>query len=241
MDETVSGCSSLSKWPLDSEGMTENLELTTWNSLAWSNLRVVWITLMARLTMARIKSARNEHNEAETIIRTGLPIGVRNLGDNHLGVLLARTWLARILFRQNRYEEAEEILISVIPRHKYEASRRENGDHVEHLDRMQALWFLLECYQSQGKIEEAIQIGDELWEAVHTIGGEGLGAQHVFSKHLNKKREQLLFERGGSSTESISAPKLEQFVFDRGDSSTKSISAPDDTVCPGKITKSLTA
>jgi tetratricopeptide (TPR) repeat protein len=241
MDETVSGCSSPSKWPLDSEGMTENLELTTWNSLAWSNLRVVWITLMARLTMARIKSARNEHNEAETIIHTGLPIGVRNLGDNHLGVLLARTWLARILFRQNRYEEAEEILISVIPRHKYEASRRENGDHVEHLDRMQALWFLLECYQSQGKIEEAIQIGDELWEAAHTIGGEGLGAQHVFSKHLNKKREQLLFERGGSSTESISAPKLEQFVFDRGGSSTKSISAPDDTVCPGKITKSLTA
>jgi hypothetical protein len=145
---------------------------------------------------------------------------VRNLGDNHLGVLLARTWLARILFRQKKYEEAEEILITVIPRHKYEASRRGDGDHVEHLDRIQALWFLMDCYQSQGKIEEAIRIGDELWEGVHTLGGERLGAQHAISKILDKKREQLLFERGGSSTESISAP--------------------DDPVSPGKITKSLT-
>jgi hypothetical protein len=161
---------------------------------------------MARLTIARIKSARNEHNEAETIIRTGLPVGVRNLGDDHLGVLLARTWLGQILFRQKRYEEAEEILISVIPRHRYAGSRREDGEHVEHVDRIQALWFLLQCYESQGKIEEAIKIGDELWEGVHTIGGEGLGAQHVFSKLLDKKREQLLSsERGGSSTESIPA------------------------------------
>lgn len=174
-------------------------------------------TLMAKLTMARIKSARNEHSEAETIIRTGLPIGVRNLGDDHLGVLLARTWLSQILFRQQRYREAEEILITVIPRHRYEGSRREDGEHV---DRIQALWFLLQCYESQGKVEEAIKIGDELWEGVHTIGGEGLGAQHTFSKLLDQKREHLLSKRGAPSGDAMPA------VY--------------DPVSPGTVTKSLT-
>lgn len=97
-------------------------------------------TLMIKLTMARIKNARNETDEAEAIIRTGLPVAIRNLGENHLGVHLARTWLSQVLVKQQRYAEAEEILVSVVNQHKYEGSRREDGDH---LDRIQALWFLL--------------------------------------------------------------------------------------------------
>jgi len=160
-------------------------------------------TLMANLTMARIKSARNETDDAENIIRTGLPVGERNLGDNHLGVLLARTFLAEVLMKQQRYGEAEQILNSVIQRHRYEGSRREDGEHV---DRIQALWFMLKCYQSQGKIEKAIQIGDELWEGVHTIGGEGLGPQHIFAKLLEAKREDLLAVRRDSAVELNSSP-----------------------------------
>lgn len=146
-------------------------------------------TLMAKLVMARVKIAQKKSEEAEAIIRADLPVAERNLGDNHLGVLIGRTFLAVALLRQKKYDESEEILKAVIQRHRYEGSRREDG---EHLDRIQALWFLIECYQIQGKIEEAIQTADELWEAVHTIGGEGLGAQHVFAVTLARKREELL-------------------------------------------------
>jgi tetratricopeptide (TPR) repeat protein len=181
-------------------------------------------TLMARLTMARIKSARNENDEAEIIVRTGLPVAVRNLGDNHLGVILARTSLARILYRQKRYEEAEEIFIRVTQRQRYEASlgasRRDDDEPIEHVDRIQALWFLLQCYEEQGKVKEAIKIGDELWEAVHTIGGAGLGAQHMFSKMLDAKREQLLSDMGPSGAESVPEP--------------------EHAISPGSVTKSLT-
>lgn len=163
-------------------------------------------TLMAKLKMARVKSARNENEEAETIIRTGLPIGERNLGDNHLGVLLARTWLAQVLLRRKKYCEAEEILTSVIQRHRYEGSRREDGEHVEHVDRIQALWFLLRCYHLQGKIQEAILISDELWEAIQTISGEGLGMQHNFAKLLAEKREELLAVKQDSNSESSPNP-----------------------------------
>jgi len=161
------------------------------------------LTLMAKLTMARVKSARNETDDAESIIRTGLPVAERNLGDNHLGVLLARTFLSEVLLRQKRYNEAEKILTSVVQRHRYEGSRREDGEHV---DRIQALWFLLKCYQSQGKIEQAIQISDELWKGVNTIGGEGLGQQHVFAKLLEEKREELLALRQDPGAESLPAP-----------------------------------
>jgi tetratricopeptide (TPR) repeat protein len=190
-------------------------------------------TLMAKLTLARVKCARNETDEAETIIRDSLPVGVRNLGDDHLGILLARTWLSQVLMRQQRYREAEEILTTVIQRHRYEGSRREDGEHV---DRIQALWFLLKCYQSQGKIEEAILIGDELWEAVQTIGGEGLGTQHLFYKHLAEKREELLAVKQGSNAEFIPAP------YDpvSPGSGSAGASSPGSPGSPGSIAKSLT-
>ncbi|KUJ13717.1 tetratricopeptide repeat domain-containing protein [Mollisia scopiformis] len=152
-------------------------------------------TLMAKLTVARVKSAQNETEEAERIIRTNLPVGERNLGDNHLGILLARVFLSEVLFRQQKYSEAEQILLSVVQRHRYEGSRREDGEHV---DRIQALWFLLKCYQAQNKIEDAIKIGDELYESVHTIGGEGFGRGHVFAKLLDQKREELQALKSGS-------------------------------------------
>jgi tetratricopeptide (TPR) repeat protein len=188
------------------------------------------LTLMAKLTMARIKSARNETDDAESIIRAGLSVAERNLGDNHLGVLLARTFLSEVLLRQQRYDEAEEILTSVVQRHRYEGSRREDGEHI---DRIQALWFLLRCYQAQGKIEKAIQIGDELWEGVCTIGGEGLGTQHVFAKLLAEKREELLAVRQDSSAEFIPAAP-----YDPISSSSGSQNATPSS--PGSMTKRRT-
>lgn len=155
-------------------------------------------TLLAIANLARIKAALNRTDEAEEFLRTAIPIAERNLGENHAGTLLGRVWLSQVLVRQQRYSEAEEILTKVVQRQRYESSAREDGEHT---DRIQALWFLLKCYQLQGKIEDAIRIGIELSEGVSMIGGEGLGKQHVFAKMLADKHEELLVAQRASVAE----------------------------------------
>ncbi|KAJ5197430.1 Tetratricopeptide-like helical [Penicillium cf. viridicatum] len=49
------------------------------------------LTLKSTLTVAKIKTAMNQFEEAEQIFLEGLPIAKRNLGENHLGTLTART------------------------------------------------------------------------------------------------------------------------------------------------------
>jgi tetratricopeptide (TPR) repeat protein len=149
-------------------------------------------TLLAIANLARIKIALNKTDEAENLLRTALPIAERNLGKNHAGTLFGRVWLSQALVRQERYSEAEEILTEVVQRQRYEDSAREDGEHT---DRIQALWFLLKCYQLQGKIEDAIRIGNELSEGVRTIGGEGLGKQHIFARLLADKQQELRVAR----------------------------------------------
>lgn len=149
-------------------------------------------TLVAKLTLARIKAAQDKADEAEAMIRQGLPIAERNLGANHLGTMLGQFYLAQVIARQKRYQEAEEILITIVDKRRYKASVRADGEHT---DRIQAMWLLLTCYQQQGKIEDAIRIGDELAEGVQTIGGEGLGSQHIFARRLADKRKDLLVSR----------------------------------------------
>jgi tetratricopeptide (TPR) repeat protein len=149
-------------------------------------------TLLAIANLARIKIALNKTDEAENLLRTALPIAERNLGKNHAGTLFGRVWLSQALVRQERYSEAEEILTEVVQRQRYEDSAREDGEHT---DRIQALWFLLKCYQLQGKIEYAIRIGNELSEGVRTIGGEGLGKQHIFARLLADKQQELRVAR----------------------------------------------
>lgn len=183
-------------------------------------------TLLAKLTLARIKAAQSKADEAEAMIRQNLPIAERNLGENHLGTMLGRFYLADVIARQNRYKEAEEILISVVDKKRYKASVREDGEHT---DRIQAMWLLLNCYQKQGKIEDAIRIGDELAEGVQTIGGEGLGSQHLFAKRLADKRKDLLAARGDPET----APDAGNHAWD--------LSSPDsDLGSPGSISRAFT-
>jgi hypothetical protein len=70
---------------------------------------------------------------------------------------------SQVPVHQKRYSKAEDILTKVVQRQGNENSAREDGEHT---DRIQALWFLLQCYQLQSKIEDAIRIGNELSEAV---------------------------------------------------------------------------
>ena len=154
-------------------------------------------TLLAKLTLARIKAAQDKVDEAESLIRQHLPIAARNLGENHLGTMLGRFYLAQIVCQQNRWNEAERILVDLVDKKRYEASVREDGEHI---DRIQSMWLLLKCYQEQGKIQDAIRIGDEIAEGVQNIGGEGLGPQHVFAKRLVDKRTELLAAREHPAT-----------------------------------------
>jgi hypothetical protein len=122
------------------------------------------------------------------MIRAALPIAERNLGENHFGTLAGRAHLAQVLVRQGRYHEAEEIFIHVTQPQNYESA---SGDDGEHPDRILALWFLLNCYQLQGKIEDSICTCDGLVKSVNAIGGRGLGKGHAFAKQLAAKRDEL--------------------------------------------------
>lgn len=145
-------------------------------------------TLLAICNLARIKSALNQLEEAEEMLLAAWPIAVRNIGENHFGTLAGKGHLARILVRQTRYNEAEEMLIDIIQRQRYASAARDDGEHP---DRVSAMSCLLECYQMQGKIDDAIQVSDELFEGLSSIGGQGLGLTHPFARRLSTTRTQL--------------------------------------------------
>ena len=127
-----------------------------------------------------------------------LPIAERNLGENHFGTLAGRVHFAQVLVRQGRYSEAEKIFTNVIQRQRYATAARDDGEHP---DRILAMYYLLECYQLQRKIEDAIRICNELSEGVRTIGGQGLGSVHPFAQQLLDKRSELEAARSAPAVE----------------------------------------
>lgn len=145
-------------------------------------------TLLAICNLARIKSGLGDHVEAERLMRAALPIAQRNLGENHYGTLAGTAHLAQVLVRQGRLDEAEDMFTDVIQRQRYESSARDDGEHP---DRIGAMWYLLECYQSHGKIGDAVRVCEDLMTAVRTIGGQGLGLLHPFAQKLQERREEL--------------------------------------------------
>lgn len=148
-------------------------------------------TLLAICNLARIKSALGDMDEAERLMRATLPIAERNLGENHFGTLSGRVHLAQVLVRQERYGEAEDIFTDVIQRQRYKSAARDG----EHPDRIIAMWYLLQCYQAQGKFGDAIRMCDEISDGLSTIGGHG----HPFAKRLLDRRNELLDLQGAGS------------------------------------------
>lgn len=146
-------------------------------------------TLWARCNLGRIKSAMGDTAKAEKLMRKALPVAQRNLGENHFGTLMGKTHLAHVLVRQKRYDEAEELFLDVIQRHRYGSAARDDGEHP---DRIFAMRYLLMCYKEQEKFEEAINMCDQIKEAISTIGGQGLGLLHPIAKWLEAVREELL-------------------------------------------------
>ncbi len=146
-------------------------------------------TLFARCNLARIKSAMGDTAKAEKLIRKALPVAQRNLGENHFGTLMGKTHLAQVLVRQKRYDEAADMFLDVIQRHRYGSAARDDGEHP---DRIFAMRYLLICYTEHRKFREALDVCDQIKEAISTIGGQGLGLLHPIAKWLEAMWEDLV-------------------------------------------------
>lgn len=88
-------------------------------------------TLKSKLNVAKIQTAMNQFDEAEQHFLEGLPVAQRNLGVNHLGTLTAETWFGHLRWRQGRYSEAQAIWEGVTAKHRYEETKRGDGEHTD--------------------------------------------------------------------------------------------------------------
>jgi hypothetical protein len=147
-------------------------------------------TWIAQGTVGRIKAAMGDITTAEQIFSTILPVAVRHLGDDHLGVLNHKTHYARILMQHDRYQEAEALLIDVSRPASYKITSL-TGDHP---DRWDALWTLIDCYQKQGKTKCGLATCNELISAMKLIrdGKEQTETSSAFWKMALNKRGELM-------------------------------------------------
>ena len=157
-------------------------------------------TLWAICNLARVKSALGHQGEAEHLMRAGLLIAERNLGENHIGTLFGRIYLGQVLVRQQHYDEAEHTFIDVIERHKYMAT----AARAQHPDRISALLQLLECYKLQGKAEDALRISDEILEGLSAMGGQA----HPVVQQVLDTRKELIDSQAVSLSPSIQPPAI---------------------------------
>lgn len=145
-------------------------------------------TLLAICNLARVKIAMGQAVEAENLFRGAIPIAERTLGGNHSGTLFGKLHFAQALVKQERYDEAEKVFVKVVEKKRYASSARKDGDHP---DRIIALWYMIQCYELQGKVDDALAKIDELEGAIATIGGEGLGKLHPLAEKVASKRVEL--------------------------------------------------
>ncbi|KAL2845384.1 tetratricopeptide repeat domain-containing protein [Aspergillus pseudodeflectus] len=144
-------------------------------------------TLISKLTTTTIKIAMGRFAEAERDLLEGLSLVKEILGKTHLGTLVAQTW-ASVLASGTLCKGAGN-LEEVIEAQNFAHSKRADGEHI---DRVQAMWFLVHCHEDQGKISEALQMGEKVTQLVANFGGKGLGRQHKLWGYVQEKNEQLL-------------------------------------------------
>ena len=155
-------------------------------------------TLLAIFFLAQLKSALGQHREAERMIREGLPIAERNVGEEHTVILAAKAHYAHLFIRMGRFEEAEEILRRLIRKEYYRAMSDEDGDHP---DRIGALWFLTECLEKQARFRDALATAQEVVDSLQRIGGQGRGSEHKFAVRAQRKVVELRGRVGDVSSD----------------------------------------
>ena len=141
-------------------------------------------TLWSILLLSRVKTALGQGQEAEKDMRGAIETATSIYGGKHFAVLAARAHLANTLIQIQRYSDAEKILQDVMDPANYKTGAREEGDHP---DRLQAMWFAVECYTIQGKFEEGIRRCEEIADTLQAFGG----GQHPFAEKARKRKDQL--------------------------------------------------
>ena len=145
-------------------------------------------TLFAELNFARVEYGAGEYEAAEGRLQRILPIGIRSVGKTHNGVVLAEMFLARSWVGQKRYEEAEELYKKALLYHAEGGRQKGSDDHVQ---RILALWFLVECYDEAGKFASAKEIAEDLLDSLAKIGDAGYGLKHPLYPQVADKLKEI--------------------------------------------------
>jgi hypothetical protein len=115
------------------------------------------LTLLGMIYLARIKVDLQDFQAAEEIFNFILPVGERNHGKDHMGVLFAGFHKGRMRARQARWTEARDILVDVTERQKVSLQGFGRG----HYDRIGGLRVLAEVHYMLGEHEECDAVVEE--------------------------------------------------------------------------------
>jgi hypothetical protein len=146
-------------------------------------------TWMAQGFLGRIKAAKGNVDEADSLFSSLLPVAARHLGDDHLRVLSHKNYYAKILIQQKRFHEAESLLEDISKPAKYKIATS-TGDYS---DRWDTLWTLVDCYEKQGKITSSLTACDELLESMRAVrhGKEQTETSSTFWRMVLAKKAEL--------------------------------------------------
>ncbi|KAK4184533.1 hypothetical protein QBC35DRAFT_525464 [Podospora australis] len=108
------------------------------------------------------------------------------LGTEHPYTLLMMH--TEVLSRLERYQDAEEIFRHLVDKSLYRPFTDEDGDHP---DRLSTLWLCANCFDKQGKFEEALSMCHDILKGLATIGGNGLGMRHKMLGKIQAKAQEL--------------------------------------------------
>jgi tetratricopeptide (TPR) repeat protein len=153
-------------------------------------------TLFAELNYGRVEHGLGDYRAAEARLQRILPVGVRSIGRTHNGVVLAEMFLARSWVGLKRYAEAEDLYKRVLIEHAEGGRHRGSDDHVQ---RILAEWFLVECFDESGKLAEAHEAAENLLDSLAKIGDAGYGLKHPLHGQVVKKLAEIRMRMSGET------------------------------------------
>lgn len=161
--------------------------------------KVIWgeeglYTLFAELNYGRVEHGLGDYQAAEARLQRILPIGIRSVGRTHNGVILAEMFLARSWVGLKRYAEAEELYKKVLIEHAEGGRHKGSNDHVQ---RILAEWFLVECLDESGRLAEALDAAGNLLDSLAKIGDAGYGLRHPLHGQVINKLAEIRAKMSG--------------------------------------------
>jgi tetratricopeptide (TPR) repeat protein len=145
-------------------------------------------TLIAKANYGKALAAVKRFDEAIDLMSRTLVTAQTLLGEGHLGVLAGKNWFGQVLMEKGDLIQAEDYLRQATHKESYRIASGRDG---EYQDRIGAAWVLIDCYERQGKLAEALELSKELEESIPLVGGKGLGKQHKLFGIVKKKVADL--------------------------------------------------